>query len=103
MKIVMRAGIVAIAATLAEASAAGWYGDGETVWPMPVGPVADVVPLPYERANRYDRWQYVAPDRLGRYRPRVAFSPWVPFYLSNGVPFLYTPTRGLEFMPYATD
>lgn len=63
----------------------------------------DVDFLPYQRMNRYDAWQYVAPDRLGRWRPRVAYAPFGAIYLYNGAPFFFTPTRSREFMPYATD
>jgi hypothetical protein len=61
------------------------------------------VMLPYERVDRYAVWQYVAPDRMGRFRPRVIYSPQGAYYLFNGAPFLYTATHTLNFMSYATD
>jgi hypothetical protein len=69
----------------------------EIVAPDFEGPVM----LPYERRNRLDVWQYYAVDRQGRWRPRVIYSPYGPYYLYNGAPFPYTSTRMSEFMPYA--
>jgi hypothetical protein len=69
----------------------------------PPTPIIEAWPeLPYERVNRYQVWQYVAPDLLGRYRPRVIFSPSGAYYLYNGEPYFYSPTRTLEFMSYAS-
>jgi hypothetical protein len=67
--------------------------------------VIDELPLllPYERVNRYEVWQYVAPDRQGRFRPRVIYSPFGAYYLYNGEPYLFAATRSLDFMPYASD
>jgi hypothetical protein len=59
--------------------------------------------LPYERVDRYERWQYFAVDRQGHWRPRVVYSPYGAFYLYNGAPYYATPIRYLNFMTYATD
>jgi hypothetical protein len=59
--------------------------------------------LPYERINRLERWQYYGVDRMGTWRPRVAFSPYGAFYLYNGASYLYVPTHNRDFMSYVTD
>jgi hypothetical protein len=77
--------------------------------PAPVEPVAALpviefaAVLPYERIDRYAKWQYFAVDRQGHWRPRVAYTPGGAFYLYNGAPYPYTPIRYLNFMTYATD
>jgi hypothetical protein len=67
-------------------------------------PVIEFAPvLPYERIDRYAKWQYFAVDRQGHWRPRVAYTPAGAFYLYDGTPYPYTPIRSLNFMTYATD
>ncbi len=78
---------------------------------LPQPALVDVVPetiimdlppiLPYERINRYDVWQYMGVDRMGRWRPRVIHSPVGAYYLYNGAPYPFTVTHTLDFMPYA--
>jgi hypothetical protein len=55
------------------------------------------------RTSRYDVWQYYAPDRMGRYRPRVIYSSHGSYYLYDGKPFPWVTTHEREFMPYVVD
>jgi hypothetical protein len=59
--------------------------------------------LPYQRINRRAVWQYYGVDRHGTWRPRVVWSAFGAYYLFNGEPYYYAPTRPRDFMPYATD
>ena len=45
----------------------------------------------YTRQNPYDVWLYYGVDRQGKFRPRVVYSPYGPYYLYNGEPYLYAP------------
>jgi hypothetical protein len=67
-------------------------------------PVIELAPvLPYERIDRYEKWQYYAVDRQGYWRPRVAYSPYGAYYLYDGTPYRFAPIRYLNWMSYATD
>ena len=59
--------------------------------------------MPIYRRSAYDVWQFYGVDRQGRFRPRVIYSPSGAYYLYNGVPFPWTITHPIEFMPYAVD
>jgi hypothetical protein len=58
---------------------------------------------PYFRTSRYDVWQYYGVDRLGRFRPRVIYSPYGSYYLYNGHPYPWVTTHARDFMPYVMD
>jgi hypothetical protein len=61
-------------------------------------------PRPYYRKSAYEVWQYYGVDRQGRFVPRVVRSPYGDyFYLYNGVPYTWTTSHQLDFMPYAVD
>jgi hypothetical protein len=73
------------------------------VAPEPPHPVTPI-PIPaYARTSRYEVWQYYGVDRQGRFRPRVIYSPYGPYYLYNGAPYPFAATHQLEFMPYTVD
>lgn len=57
----------------------------------------------YYRRSAYDVWQYYGVDRQGGFRPRVVYSPYGPYYLSNGAPYPWTITHQRDFMPYVVD
>ena len=65
------------------------------IWVYQVPP-----PLPYQRINRWDVWQYYGVDRQNHWRPRVAYTPYGAFYLFNGQPYPYTALHQRDFMPY---
>jgi hypothetical protein len=57
----------------------------------------------YLRPHRYEVWSYYGVDRQGRFRPRVAYTPYGSFYLYNGQPYPWTTTHARDFMPYVMD
>lgn len=64
--------------------------------------VETIVPVPfpmYHRVSRYEVWQLVAVDHRGQFLPRVAYTPYGAYYLYNGAPYYYLPTRPTEFSP----
>jgi hypothetical protein len=72
--------------------------------PRAVDPPVIILPEPpvFFPVGR-DIWQLYAVDRTGRFRPRVAYTPSASFYVYNYLPYPWTTTRQLEWMPYATD
>jgi hypothetical protein len=74
-----------------------------TLLPGTVAPPGAFFPIAFHRSNRYDVWQLYAVDRQGGFRPRVIYSPYGPYYLYSGAPYLYAPTQPRDFMPYASD
>jgi hypothetical protein len=78
--------------------------------PVPRKVLPEAIPLTpefafpaYPRASRYDVWQFYGVDRYGNFRPRVVYSPYGSYYLYNGAPYPWAPTRQMDFMPYVTD
>ncbi|HZT80710.1 MAG TPA: hypothetical protein VFA26_10825 [Gemmataceae bacterium] len=71
--------------------------------PLPYPPHCSPYAGPYARKSAYEVWQYYGVDRHGRWRPRVAYSPYGSYYLGNGAPFPWTITRQWEFMPYVAE
>jgi hypothetical protein len=71
--------------------------------PQYVLPERSYLPALYFRTNRYDVWQYYGVDRLGRFRPRVVYSPYGSYYLYNGQPYPWVTTHARDFMPYVMD
>jgi hypothetical protein len=55
------------------------------------------------RIGRYSVWQNYSVDHLGRWRPRVLYTPDGAFYYYDGRPFPETTIPPLEWMPYASD
>ncbi len=58
---------------------------------VPMGPLGPIRPggiLP----DRYAHWQLYATDQQGYLKPRVIIAPQ-PFYLYNGMPYLFLPTN----------
>ena len=54
----------------------------------PLGPVLPGFFLP----DPYAHWEYLAVDKQGYLKPRVILAPQ-PYYLYNGKPYLFLPTR----------
>ena len=52
----------------------------------------------YWRRSQYDKWQLLAVDYQGFWRPRVQLGPH-PYYLYNGMPYPWLSTRPLDFTP----
>src|SRR5262249_43621027 len=50
-----------------------------------------------------DVWQYYGVDSAGRFRPRVVATPQGAYYMVNGVPYPWTTTRPMLYMPYVVD
>jgi hypothetical protein len=71
--------------------------------PRKVLPERPYWPPPYFRTSRYEVWQYYGVDRLGRFRPRVVYSPYGSYYLYNGQPYPWMTTHARDFMPYVMD
>ncbi len=60
--------------------------------------------MSFVRTSMYDRWQYMAVDRGGYFRPRVVLNePCDPYYLYNGKPYPWLSVRPRDFIPYVTD
>jgi hypothetical protein len=55
--------------------------------PAPPPPIVVVQPLIITRVSAYEHWQYVGPDRQGRFRPRVVLVGDDAFYVYNGAPY----------------
>src|SRR5262249_7440580 len=58
---------------------------------------------PYDRASRYEVWQYYGVDRFGRFRPRVILSPYGAYYLYNGQPYPWVTTHEADFLRHVVD
>ncbi len=71
--------------------------------PPPLLPPPAVLNPQWGRVGRYAAWQNYGVDRLGRWRPRVLYTPDGAFYYYDGRPFPFTTIHPLEFMPYASD
>jgi hypothetical protein len=56
-----------------------------------------------QRVNRYEVWQSYGVDAQGRFRPRVIYSPYQPYYYFNGKPYGYTPVHPRWIMPSVVD
>ena len=75
----------------------------------PLPPEAYMIPpdvpyvLPYQRTSAYAHWQLVGVNRQGLWRARVIYSPYGPYYLYNGEPYLFAPMHQRDFMPYIVD
>jgi hypothetical protein len=72
--------------------------------PMPGRSIPDLPPgIGFYRPNPYDQWQYYAPDRFGRWRPRVLMVPGTDdgFRLIDGKPAVAPFAHPNSWMPYA--
>lgn len=63
----------------------------------PLGPVLPGFFLP----DRYAHWELMSIDRQGFYKPRVILAPQ-PYYLYNGKPYFYLPTRPQDLSNWPT-
>ena len=104
----MRRTVVGLLAVLGLAGSAR----GQEVLPPPAAvlppPVAEVpagipVGVGFYRPSAYDVWQDYAPDRGGRWRPRVLYTPAGAYYRYNGMPYPFTTVNQRYFMTYVTD
>ncbi len=78
------------------------------VTPPVAAPVVMPAPVvdPYGgfyRPSHLAVWDYYGVDRFGRYRPRVVYSPYGPYYLHNKEPFPWAQMYQREFMGYIVD
>jgi hypothetical protein len=75
------------------------------VVPLPAAPFPDSVPegVGFYRPSAYDVWQDYAPDRGGRWRPRVVYSPAGIYYHYSGMPYPFASVHPRYFMTYVTD
>jgi hypothetical protein len=64
---------------------------------------AHVVYPGFYRTSHYAIWENHGIDRQGRWRPRVAYSPYGSYYLYNGQPFPWSSILQREWMPYIVD
>jgi hypothetical protein len=60
-------------------------------------------PEPPPRFGSRSVWQMFAPDRSGRFVPRVIYSPYGAYYQYNGMDFPWVTTQPLLYMPYIVD
>jgi hypothetical protein len=80
-----------------------------TELPAPRPAPAQVVPAPEpvflvpKRVSAYAVWDLYAPDRQGRFKPRVFSTPYGAFYPLTGQPYPWVPTNARAIMPYAID
>ena len=63
--------------------------------------IVQTPPIVY-RASKYEVWQYLAPDRQGRFRPRVVYTPEGSYYMYSGQPYPWTTSQPQYFLPYAS-
>lgn len=59
--------------------------------------------LTFTRTSMYDRWQYMAVDRSGHFRPRVVLDDPCPYYLHDGKPYSWLGIRPLDIIPVIFD
>ena len=57
-----------------------------------MGPLGPVLPG-YFLPDRYAHWQLMSIDKQGFYKPRVIMAPQQSYYLYNGKPYYFLPTR----------
>jgi hypothetical protein len=57
----------------------------------------------FQRTNRYEVWQYYAPDRAGRWRPVVVYSPYGAYYPIDGRPYPWATMNPQDWMPFVVD
>ena len=75
-----------------------------TPTPIPAPVVVERVGIPAFPLGSRDVWSNFAVDSSGRFRPRVVLAPYdSSYYLYNGAPYRYLPTRNLSYKPRFTN
>jgi len=72
----------------------------ESVTDAPPPRLVETFVPPYVRTSRYAVWDFYAVDRMGHFKPRVAYTPYGAFYLYNGAPYPWVTTHELDVMPH---
>jgi hypothetical protein len=74
------------------------------VAPAPPGiPVHSFESMTFTRTSMYDRWQYMAVDQSGHFRPRVVLDFPSAYYLGDGKPYPWLGLRSRDVIPYIFD
>ena len=75
--------------------------------PARVTPAPAPMPAPesmtFTRTSMYDRWQYMAVDRGGQFRPRVVLDYPCIYYLGDGKPYHWLGIKPLDVIPHIFD